>query len=454
MGSCYLHNSQTKTIKTRFYACMTKYFALVDCNNFYVSCERVFRPDLENKPVVVLSNNDGVVVSRSDEVKKLEIAMGSPYFQSRKQLQKLGTAIFSSNYSLYGDFSQRIMNILAGFTENLEIYSIDEAFLDLEEESLKKLNSLVKEIRLTIQKQVGIPISIGVAPTKTLAKAANEFAKKEYRHRFFEGRKSSYGGVFVLPATDEHLRKQLLLRIEVNNIWGVGRQYSKMLKLNKIHTALDLASADYEWVKKKMTIQGSRTVRELNGISCIDLEEVLSKKKTILSSRSFGRPVTELIEIKQALATYVSIAAEKLRNQDSAASYLTVFLAAGRYDSFHRRFFSRGTCLPAQTIYTPDLIRVSCRLAENIFQPGLRYKKVGVLLSGLVSVDKIQTHLFALEPDPKKEKVMQVVDKLNRLYGRNTVKLAAQGLSKPWKMKAELRSPKYTTSWEELLEIR
>jgi DNA polymerase V len=432
---------------------MTKYFALIDCNNFYVSCERVFRPDLENEPVVVLSNNDGVVVSRSDEVKKLEIAMGSPYFQSKEQLQKLGATVFSSNYTLYGDFSQRIMNILAGYTENLEIYSIDEAFLDLQEESPERLNALAKEIRRDVQKQVGIPISIGIAPTKTLAKASNEFAKKEYRRKFFEGKKSDYGGVFVLPVGECDLRKQLLLRTEIGDVWGVGRQYSKMLKLNKIYTALDLASGDSEWVKKKMTIQGLRTLRELNGISCIDLEEVLSKRKTILSSRSFGRPVTAISEIKEALATYISIAAEKLRNQDSAASYLTVFLAAGGSSSFSRRFFSKGVCLPAQTIYTPDLIRISSQLAENIFQPGLRYKKAGILLSGLINADKVQTHLFTLEPDPKKEKAMQVVDKLNRLYGRNTVKLAAQGLSNPWKMKAELRSPKYTTSWEELLKV-
>jgi DNA polymerase V len=431
-----------------------KYIALVDCNNFYVSCERVFNPMLENKPVAVLSNNDGCLVARSDEVKALNIPMGAPYFKWKKQLDLMGATVFSSNYSLYGDMSGRVMNQLSEFSNDIEIYSIDEAFIDLSHVPEKDLESFARQIKDKIKQNTGIPVSIGIAATKTLAKACNEFAKKESRQAKANGNISRHKGVYVLLSSNKNEREELLNSMDIPSIWGVGRKYSKMLKENNINTALELSLCNLDWVAKKMTVQGCRLVRELNGESCLNLEIDDTKKKGIISSRSFGQTQTSLTEIKEAVADYTSRAAEKLRKQKSVASYISVFLTTSRFDTTKLYFGNNGCVLKFQTNYTPDLIEQALKLLETIYKPGYKYKKAGVMLSGIVDENEKQTDLFNSNVNPKHNKIMEVVDHLNKKYGSNTVQLAAQGVEKKWAMKSDNRSGKFTTSWKEILKVR
>jgi DNA polymerase V len=431
----------------------TQYFALVDCNNFYASCERVFRPELIDKPIAVLSNNDGCIVARSDELKSIGVPNGVPYFKWKEKLAEHQAHIFSSNYALYGDFSQRVMDTLREFSQDIEPYSIDEAFLDVSHVPESQMVEFLRDMKCIIEQYTGIPISIGVGCTKTLAKVCNEYAKKEFRKAKSEGVPSKNNGVYVLRRGDDETRIDLLKRLDVGDIWGVGWQSTKMWKKDWVLSAYHFAELHPEVVRKKMSVMGLRTHQELNEVSCLELETVVEKCKGILTSRSFGKPISTLDQMEEAVAYYVSRAAEKLRKQNSMASYLSVFIQANRKGEKNRYYDSKGMPLALQTSYTPDLVSVAIKLVRRIFAVGFRYKKAGVMLGGIVDDTPTQESLFDLDSNQKKERLMKTVDTLNQKFGQNTLKVATQGTDQKWQMKSELRSPRYTTVWDEILHV-
>lgn len=423
---------------------MKNLFALVDCNNFYVSCERVFNPKLEGKPVIVLSNNDGCVIARSEEAKSLGIKMGQPAFQSEQLFKKHGVLVFSSNYSLYGDMSDRVMETLEQFTSDIEVYSIDEAFLVLPYNNCDEITDYARKIRQTVKKWTGIPVSIGIGPTKTLAKIASKIGKKN----------PALNG--VLNIADHARIDEILDKVPVGDIWGVGPRYEAFLKRHGINTAFQFKNAHDAWVKKNMTVMGLRTVMELRGVPCFSLEEMPVPKKGIMSSRSFGRPVESLDELKEALATYAACAAEKLRSQHSAATILHVFLMTNRFKKNEPQYYSSSTTiLPIASSYTPELIRFAQEQLGKIYKPGFRYKKIGVFLAEIVSQDRIQLNLLSLDyPHERNKTLMQLVDKINRRLGPDTVRFAAEGMKKEWHMRRRLLSPRYTTKWSEIPVVK
>lgn len=408
-------------------------FALVDCNNFYVSCERVFNPLLRNRPAVVLSNNDGCVIARSKEAKQF-VPMGAPFFKNRELFRQHNIAVCSSNYALYGDMSRRVMHTLGDFTPDLQVYSIDEAFLLID---VKGAEAHCESVKKTVVQRTGIPVSIGAARTKTLAKVANHFAKKG-------------SGLFILEDEESALKA-----LPVDEIWGIGRQLSDLLERNGIKTAWDLSQTDDAWIKKHMTVVGLRTAWELRGIPCLELEELPPAKKAIMSSKSFGRPVTEPAELAEAVATYTGVAAEKLRKQGSLASFIEVFVSTDRFKDDHYAN-AMQIVLPQPTNYTPILIHYAKWGLEKILYKGYRYKKAGVMLGGLVPADSYQPDLFASDPklQEKQKRIMDLMDQANKAYGRKVLRLAAEGIEQPWKMKREMCSPCYTTRWDDLLEIK
>jgi len=414
-------------------------YALVDCNNFYASCERVFNPKLEGKPVVVLSNNDGCVVARSNEAKAYGIKIGTPIFQCEDLVKNQKVYLFSSNYALYGDMSRRVMDILTQFTPEIEIYSIDEAFLSLKGFHYLNLTEYAGHIKNTVKKWTGIPVSIGIGETKTLAKIAHKLSK----------RKPEYDGVFNI--IDHPEIDQLLASIEVNDIWGIGGQYTKFLNKHNINNALQLRNARDKWVEKHLTSVGLRTVLELRGIPCIPLEETIPAKKGIMSSRSFGKPVEKLTELKEAVATYISIGAEKLRKQKSAASVVHVFLATDFFKEEPKYFNFSTFRLPTATASTTDLIGYAHKSLEKIFRKGYQYKRAGVMLTGIVPENQIQYNLF--EPKPlnrRRETLTKVIDKINLELGTDTIQYAAEGINKPWRMRQAKRTKRFTTKWDEI----
>ena len=413
-------------------------FALVDCNNFYVSCERVFNPKLEGRPVVVLSNNDGCVVSRSPEAKALGINTGTPFFECRDRILRCGGVILSSNYTLYGDMSRRVMDTLSTFAPNIEVYSIDEAFLSLSGFERFGLGDYGRQIRDRVRKWTGIPVTVGIAPTKTLAKAANHYAKK---HDELHG---------VCCAQDSSL-DDILQFTEVEEVWGVGGRHGKMLRRHGITNARQLRDADDRWVVKRMTVVGLRTVWELRGTSALELDEVPAPRKDIISSRSFGRPVECLEELEEALASYVVRAAEKLRRQGSLASVLSVSLSTNRFGK-GPQYTNSATCsLQPPTNSTPELMDHARRPLQRIYRPGYRFSKTSVMLSGLSPAKHRPFHLFGTAPNEgRRTALMGTVDALNKRFQRKTVTFAAEGLQQPWRMKQEHLSPRYTTRWDEL----
>jgi len=417
-----------------------KLFALVDCNNFYASCERVFRPALKGKPVVVLSNNDGCVIARSEEAKALGIRMGHPLFECRPIIRKHGVTVFSSNFSLYGDLSRRVMEMLAMFTPDMEIYSIDEAFLDLTGVTDNPA-AYGRMVRNTVKRWTDIPVSIGLAPSKTLAKVAAKVAKKNPEH----------GGVFDIAGREE----EVLAQFEVGDIWGIGWQYAKLLRRRGILTALDLVNAPDAWIRKHMTVAGMRTVMELRGTSCIALDEAEKPRKSILCSRSFGRRVSRIEELREAVAAYASRVAEKLREQNSAASCIQIFIIEFPFNDGHPRTHICSTELPVATAYTSELIRYAKAMLERIYRPHCEYRKAGVMLSGICQRGQVQTNLFFESREGEKElALMRAVDEVNRRWGRGTLIHAASGFSRPWWMRQAHRSPRFTTSWSELPRIK
>ena len=417
---------------------MSRIYALVDCNSFYVSCERVFDPSLEGKPVVVLSNNDGCAVSRSTEAKKW-IPMGAPIHKHTKDVILHDIKCFSSNYTLYSDMSARVMSVLNKFTPDIEIYSIDEAFLSFEGFERRDLREYGEIIRKTILKWTGIPVSIGIGETKTLAKVANKVAKKM----------PELNGVFSIynnPKKDE-----ILSRIDVSDIWGIGRAYTRLLKSNGIYSALELKNTADTFIRKRMTVVGYRTALELRGTSCIEIEDIEPEKKEILRSRSFGHDVFELDELREAISMHASRAAEKLRQQGSVARYISVFLKTNKYKDGPQYNNSMGTYLPEPTSYTPDFIRTAHTLLENLYKPGYRYKKAGVMLADICPDNKIQLNLFYTSRNLAGHmQIMKALDEINTVWGRDTIKYASSGIKKPWAMKRRMVSPRYTTNWDEL----
>lgn len=414
-------------------------FALVDCNNFYVSCERVFDPKLAGKPVIVLGNNDGIVVARSNEAKALGIPMGVPAFKFRDLIRRHGVQAFSSNYALYGDMSQRVMETLQLFSPEVEVYSIDEAFLSLTGFVHQDLIEYGRRIRATVKQWTGLPVSVGIAETKTLAKIANHIAKKA-------------DGVFDLSTWPD--RDSLLGGVPVEEVWGIGPAHARRLKRHGVTTALALRSADDHWIRKQMGVVGLRTVQELRGMSCLPLEQCPSPKQGITCSRAFGRPVTTLAEMREAVAVYTARAAEKLRGERLAAAALTVFLTTNPFKDEPQYSNALALRLPVATDATPELLRVALKGIEAIYRESYRYKKAGVMLLGLVPVSQVQANLFDQADRERSKRLMRAVDSLNAREGADTVRFAASGLTQHWRTRFMKRSQAYTTRWDELITAR
>lgn len=422
----------------------SKIIALVDCNNFYVSCERVFNPKLEGKPAVVLSNNDGCVISRSDEAKLIGIEMGVPIFKCQELVEKHKIQVLSSNFVLYGDMSHRVMKTLSIFCPEIEIYSIDEAFLSFSGMDEQEINEYCRLICKTVYKWVGIPISIGIGPTKTLAKVANKIAKKN---------KKATGGVFNL--TDHPDIDKILENIEVGDIWGIGRQYSKFLKKNGVMNAFQLRNSPDDWLHKNLTVVGMRTVLELRGIPCIELEIMQKNKKAIGRSRSFGTDLFTLEELNQAVSTFVTMAGEYLRKQKSLASGIQIFVISNPFKEGPRYFNSVSINLPRPTAFVSELINYALQGLKTIFREGVKYKKAGILLFGLVPDDITQLDFFLPSYQGSKEKkLMEVLDIINTKYGKNTIYPLSNGVERKWKMRQLKKSPSYTTNWTEIPEVK
>lgn len=424
--------------------------AIVDCNNFYCSCERLFKPHLDRKPVVVLSNNDGCIVSRSDEAKKLGVEMAGPYFLAKPLIQKHDIAVFSSNYNLYGDLSWRVMETLRIMLgkQNVEVYSVDEAFLDLSIFPEKDLYTVAKDIRETVEQWTGIKVSVGVAPTKVLAKLANRIAKKD---------KEKTECITILDTEDKII--EALQHTPVGDIWGVGWQYAHKLKEYwSIYDALQLRNISEEFARTHLGgVTGVRLIKELRGEPTKEMEEELTTKKMIATTRMFGNPVSDIRDIKEAVATYTSRAAEKLRRQHSAAKVISVFVVKKGED--HMLGFNRGkttsayTTLPAATSFTNELIKPAIALVDQLYKEGEVYKKAGVMLSGLIPDTSIQANLFAAETKNCEKRLMDMIDNVNFSQRDDVLKFAASGTTRDWKMRQELRSRRYTTRWEELFEV-
>ncbi len=424
--------------------------AIVDCNSFYCSCERLFRPDLENKPVIVLSNNDGCIISRSDEAKALGVQMAGPYFKAKPLIEKHGVATFSSNYNLYGDLSWRVMETLRQLVgkENVEVYSVDEAFLNLDFINKSDLQEFALHIRTTVEEWTGIKVSVGVAPTKVLAKVANRLSKKN---------KQATQCVMVLDnkqKTDEALKQT-----SIDAVWGVGYQYAEKLKRFQIYNAYDLSLKDVSWASKHLGgVVGARLVRELKGIVSTQMEEELINKKMIATTRMFGEPVTDIKSIKEAVATYASRAAEKLRRQHSAAKIISVFLVAKEEN--HNATFSRGatissyTTLPIATSLTNELIKPAMEITERLFEKGRVYKKAGVMLSNIVPDKSVQGNLFLPNNKNRSKLLMDMIDNINFSQRNDILKFASNGTTRNWKMQQNFHSPKYTSRWEDLCEVK
>lgn len=419
-------------------------FALVDCNSFYAACEKVFNPQLADKPVGILSNNDGIIVALSPELKRLGVTRGTPGFKIDKQLiRKHDIRIFSSNYALYGDMSNRVMRTLTQFTPDIELYSIDEAFLSLFGFEYLNLTDYGRKIKETMWQWTGLPVSIGIGPTKTLAKVANRFAKK---HSFIEN---------VFDITDHPDKDKILRWVEVEHIWGVGRQYARMLRRNGIENAYQLSQAPDKWVQKKMTIVGLRMVKELRGISCIDLEMDIDPKKEIVSSRSFGTPVTELRDMQEATAAYCTRAVEKLREEKQVASQITVFLTTNRFKNEPQYANYATARLSLPSAYTPDFLKAAHKVLKNIFRPGYKYKKTGVMISDIMHQSKVPLDFF--QPtylDDKRKIIMDCMDDINEKMGSGRLTYAASGIKCPWQMKREKLTPSYTTSWSHIPVVK
>lgn len=418
---------------------MNQFFALVDCNNFYVSCERVFNPRLLRRPVVVLSNNDGCIIARSNEAKALGIPMGAPLFQYKNLIESQNVVICSSNFCLYGDMSRRVMQTLETFAADVQIYSVDEAFLQFRVSDPVRF---AKEMRARVLQWTGIPVSIGIAPTKTLCKVASKLAKKHS------------DGVVILAKQDEweaHLKE-----MPPQEIWGIGKQISARLQRKGIYTAYDFSQADDNLIRKNLSVVGLRTAMELRGISCLPFEELPEPKKSITCSRSFGKPIDNLEELFEATATYMARAAEKLRGQGSLAGAVTIFAKRHPYVPGQSQSAYADFVLTQPTAYTPLLISYAKLGISQLFCEDWKYHKSGVILSDITQANAYQPDLFirSEKQTAKQTALMNAMDAVNGRYGKNAIYFAAEGIQKEWKVKQDLKSDRYTTSWNELLKIQ
>lgn len=424
--------------------------AIVNCNNFYCSCERAFRPHLDEKPVVVLSNNDGCIISRSDEAKQLGVEMAGPFFMAKPIIEKHKVAVFSSNYNLYGDMSWRVMETLRMMfgREKVEVYSVDEAFVDLTGFAPKDLEKVARDIRETVEQWTGIKVSVGVGPTKVLAKLANRLSKKD---------KQKTGCVMVLDTDDKIIAA--LHNTPVEDIWGVGYRYAQKLKEQWcIYDALQLRNMSEEFAHTHLGgVVGARLIRELKGITSKDMEKELVSKKMIATTRMFGSPVGDIASIKEAVATYTSRAAEKLRRQQGAAKVVSVFVVTKEEN--HEVSFNRGATntkhiiLPAATSFTNELIKPAVSLVDKLYDPKKLYKKAGVMLSGIVPDSSVQGNLFLSETKNCERRLMDMIDNVNFSQRDDVLKYAASGTTRNWKMQQNFISNRYTTRWNELCEV-
>lgn len=421
---------------------MIRAIALIDANNFYAACERVFDPRLVGRPVVVLSNNDGCVIARSAEAKRAGIRMGVPVYQIEDLLEEQGIIVRSSNYELYGDMSARIMDVLAEFSDELEVYSIDEAFLEIQVSETGDLATLGRRIRDRVRQVTGIPVSVGIAETKTLAKVANHLAKKSSR------------ADFVLDLTGSPWQAEALARMPVGEVWGIGRKHAARLESYGIRTALRLRDADDDWVRKKMSVVGLRTVHELRGIRCLPVGHNPTPRKSVIVSRSFGEPVYELPELRAAIGYYASRAGEKLRRSRMAASVVTVFARTSRFRNEERYSGSLTEELVSATDSTLELVSVTQRLLEAIYRSGFRYKSAGVMLTGLVPPESGSQRLWNAERYRRERGLMNVLDQLNRRMGKDSVRCGLFVSKGKWVSKFGMRSRRCTTNWDELMTVR
>lgn len=413
-------------------------YGLVDCNNFYASCERVFNPSLNGKPVVVLSNNDGCVIARSNEAKALGIKMGIPAYQIKDLVSSHGVAVFSSNYTLYGDMSGRVMSMLAELSPEIEVYSIDEAFVNLD--GIRDLESIGKKMVSGVTRGTGIPVSLGVAPTKTLAKIANKFAKKY----------PAYDQLCIIDSEEKRIKALQLT--EIGDVWGIGRRQAAKLQKQGIKTAYDFTRFSGAWVRKNMTVVGERTWKELHGISCINMENAPPAKKQICTSRSFGKMLTDIDTISEAIASHASTCAKKLRKQQSYAASLMVFIHTNNFREDLPQYWKNTVIhLPVPTNDTQEIVHYALAGLRTIYLNGYQYKKAGVIITEIT--EGAQLGLFDLVDRDKRERLMQAVDKINGEHGHN-IKLAVQGTGRGWKLKQEQLSGHYTTNLNQIIDIK
>ncbi len=418
-------------------------FALVDCNNFYASCERVFNPKMEGVPVVVLSNNDGCVIARSNEAKEVGVPMGALAHEFVEMFEKNKVQVFSSNYALYGDMSDRVMKHLSQSAPDIEIYSIDEAFLDLSKFTLYNLEKYCINIRNTVKQGTGIPVSIGVGPTKTLAKVANKYAKKRKKEM----------GVHILNTSE--LIHEALTNTQIGDVWGIGGQYTKFLNKYNIKTAFDFTQANEQWVKKNMSVTGHKTLLELRGTPCFNLEQIPPAKKGICTSRSFGTLVKDYNKLEESVATFASRCSEKLRKQNTVTSVLQVFIHTNPFREQDPQYFnSKSITLTTPSNVSYDLVKAALTGLKMIYRKGYNYKKAGVMVTGIVPEQSVQLNMFEHPKFAKNKSVMQSVDKVNRAIGRDMVRLSVMGFDRTWKLRQEKKSPCYTTRWSDLLTIQ
>ncbi|WP_335965695.1 Y-family DNA polymerase [Galbibacter sp. PAP.153] len=419
-------------------------YALVDCNNFYASCERVFQPHLNNKPIAILSNNDGCVISRSDEAKELGLPMGAPAFKYKSFFAEKSIHVFSSNYPLYGDMSTRVMNILRQFTPLVEHYSIDEAFLKFDVDKATDYTSVGKQIKERVFKWTGMPISIGMARTKALTKVANKIAKK-YKDRT--------NGVYVIDAEEKRIKA--LRWIAIESVWGIGRGHSKRLQSKGVKTAFDFTLLSDAWVRSEMGVMGLRLKKDLEGQPTLELEnDVTAPKKTIATTRSFEYTYSDLDNLKERISTFAGSCAEKLRKQHSSCNFMYVFLKSDRHKADEKQH--RGgllVTLPYPTDSSLTLVKYAVNAVEGIYKYGIKYKKAGVIVSGLVPTNARQLDMF-LEEDPKHHSLMKTIDGINNKYGTLKIKIANQDLKRTWKMRQEHLSPRYTTNIDEIIRVK
>lgn len=419
-------------------------YALVDCNNFYVSCERVFQPQYNGKPVVVLSNNDGCVISRSNEAKQLGIPMGAPEFKFRELMKANAIQVFSSNYALYGDLSGRVMRLLQNFTPNLEVYSIDEAFLNFEGMKIPDYISYGNEIKITIQKCVGIPICVGFAPSKALAKVANKIAKKfPYRTQ----------GVYVIDTEEKRLKALKWTKIE--DVWGIGFQLTKKMIAKNIYTAYDFTLPQHEaFIQREMGVVGIRLRMELLGISVLEMEEPKSKKN-IAVTRSFESDITDFESLKERVITFASVCSEKLRKQNSCCTTVVLYLKKNKFkeNPGGKYNFFRMETLSFASNTTFSITQIATKMLQQLYEEGVAYKKAGIIVSGITPQEQKQFSLFD-EENPKYQRIVEVMDFWQKKSGERKIKLAGQDLSKTWKMRQNHLSQCYTTDINEILKVK